>query len=222
MSPEQDLWRLRRSSSFVFSWVILCLPGEHQKWPKLRYVFVEKKKHWCEWKAQMRTRWPHAACPIKTHLVLVRMIASRVKGFQLFLSSLAMTSCALQKPPWLFALLAEEAASWTISVDDSFWRHFLVKRTFTLLIEAMCSVRPLKFKWCLPLCVPLMALKVLIKESNGNGTDTSWRRTERQNQLHPKNRWQCQTKKTQISNQKATWLKLSKSLKCIGTWLFLY
>lgn len=24
--------------------------------------------HWCERRAQMRTRWPHAVCPIKTHV----------------------------------------------------------------------------------------------------------------------------------------------------------
>lgn len=41
MSPKEELWR-RRTSSFVFSWVILLLSGVDWKWLNLRPVFTKQ------------------------------------------------------------------------------------------------------------------------------------------------------------------------------------
>lgn len=167
MSLEQDLWRLRRSSSFVLSWVILHSPGVHWKWHSLRSVFYKTEEiHWCEWKAQMRTRWPHAVCPIKT---LAWFLSKRqLEGWEDFSSFIKSGYGFLLSQTTSSAVRLAGKGS---SIQEDSQRGWLipkalfpvVKRTFTRLIEAMCSVRPLKFKWCLPLCVPLTALKAPIK-----------------------------------------------------------
>lgn len=44
--------------------------------------------HWCEWRAQMRTRWPHAVCPIKTHVwFLSKRQLAGWEGFSSFIKS---------------------------------------------------------------------------------------------------------------------------------------
>lgn len=88
MSPEQDLWRLRRSSSFVFSWVILCLPGEHRKWHKLRYVFIEGKKHT---DVSEKHKWERddlmLLVPLKPIWSLSEWQQARWEGFSSFIKS---------------------------------------------------------------------------------------------------------------------------------------
>ena len=50
MSPERDLWRLGRSSSFAFSWVILHLPGVHWKWHSWRSgFFLQSRRNTPMW-----------------------------------------------------------------------------------------------------------------------------------------------------------------------------
>lgn len=224
MSPEQDLWRLRRSSSFVFSWVILCLPGVHRKWHKLRCVFVKEKKHA---DVSEEHKWERddlmLLFPLKHIWSLSEWQQAGWEGLSSFINS---SYDFLRSPkPSLAVRLAGRGSH----IQEDSQRGWLILKALSCQEDLYSADRGNVF--CQAFEIQMISSTLCPtdgfesshkKRATEMGPTRAEGEQKSKNQLHAKNSWQCQTKKMQISNQRATWLKLSKVLKCIETWLFLY
>lgn len=85
MSPERDLRRLRRRSSFILSWVILHFPGGALNMTQFK-IFSQNRRNILKWVKSTNENKLTSCCLShkNTCLVLVQKAAIRVGGLQLF------------------------------------------------------------------------------------------------------------------------------------------